>query len=286
MATINLASKYSNKVDERFRMASQAALVTNNDYEFTGVQTVNVYSIPTVALSDYNRQGSNRYGTPSELGNSVQTMVVSKDRSWTFTIDKANKKQSQMVMDAGKAAGRQVAEVVIPEYDAHVFNVLALAACAKTGHSSTTAVTKANAYEQFLAAQEVLGDAGAPDAGRVALCSYKFANLLKQDSAFMRYGDMSQEMIKKGILGECDGTKIVKVPRSRLPEGCDFILTHPIACCAPRQLDEYKIHTDPPGISGWLVEGRILYDAFVLNNKADAIFYHGSKAIEAPSKGE
>ena len=279
MATVNLASKYSTKVDEKFQRASQAALVTNNDYEFSGVRTVNVYSIPTVPMGNYRRDGANRYGTPGELGNSVQELTVKQDRSWTFTIDKGNKTQSQMVMDAGKAVSRQLAQVVIPEYDKFIFRKLAASACGNTGHSSTTAVTKTNAYEQFLAGQEVLGDANVPDAGRVALCSYKFANLLKQDSAFMKYGNLSQEMILKGILGEVDGTKIVKVPASRLPSGCDFILTHPVACCAPKQLSEYKIHTDPVGISGWLAEGRVIYDAFVLYNKADAIFYHGSSAV-------
>lgn len=162
-----------------------------------------------------------------------------------------------------------------------VFKKLALAACAKEGHSATTAITKTNAYEQFLAAQEVLGNKNVPDAGRVCLCSYGFANKMKQDAAFMRYGDMTQEMLLKGIMGEADGVKIVKVPASRLPEGCDFILTHPMACVAPRQLNEYKIHTDAPGISGWLAEGRQLFDAFVLDNKADAIFYHGATKVEA-----
>lgn len=276
MATVNLAAKYATKVDEKFEKASQASLVTNNDYNFTGVNTVNVYSIPTVPMNDYTRSGANRYGTPGELGNNIQALTVTRDRSWTFTIDKGNKNQTQMVMDAGRAVARQLAQVVIPEYDTYVFAALAKAASANTGHTSATAITKANAYEQFLAAQEVLGDALAPDAGRVCLCTYKFANFLKQDPSFMKYGNLSQEMILKGILGECDGTKIVKVPKSRLPEGCDFILTHPIACCAPKQLSEYKIHTDPPGVSGWLAEGRIIYDAFVLNNKADAVFYHGT----------
>jgi hypothetical protein len=186
-----------------------------------------------------------------------------------------------MIMDAGKACARQMSEVVIPAFDKYVFNKLAVAACAREGHYAASAPTKANAYECLLNAQEVLGNANVPDTGRVALCSYNFANALKQDPSFMRYGDMTQEMLKKGIMGEVDGVKIVKVQRSRLPEGCDFIITHPIACCAPKQLDEYKIHTDAPGISGWLVEGRILYDAFVLNNKADAIYYHGSAKVEA-----
>lgn len=276
---INLASKYSRSVDERFQKASQASLVTNNNFDFVGVKTVNVYSVDVVPLNDYKREGSNRYGTPGELGNSVQELTITQDKGWTFTIDKGNKTQSMLVMEAGKACARQLAEVVIPTYDAYVFRKLALAACANDGHSATTAITKANAYEQFLAAQEVLGNKCVPDSGRVCLCSYAFANKMKQDPSFMRYGDVSQEMLTKGVMGEVDGVKIVKVPASRLPEGCDFILTHPQACCAPKQLNEYKIHTDPVGVSGNICEGRILFDAFVLNNKADAIFYHGSTAV-------
>lgn len=86
-------------------------------------------------------------------------------------------------------------------------------------------------------------------------------------------------MLVKGVIGEVDGTKIVKVPASRLPAGAAFLLTHPIAATAPKQLEDYKIHDDPPGISGWLVEGRLIYDCFVLNAKADAIYYCGSQPV-------
>ncbi|MFA5436784.1 MAG: N4-gp56 family major capsid protein, partial [Candidatus Neomarinimicrobiota bacterium] len=98
---VNLATKYSNKVDERFTRDSQALMGTSNDYEFTGVATVNVYSIPTATMNDYGRTGSSRYGSPSELQNNVQSMTLTKDRSFTFTIDRGNKLQTQMVMDAG-----------------------------------------------------------------------------------------------------------------------------------------------------------------------------------------
>lgn len=274
MGTYNLASKFSNKVDEAFQRSALKSLVTNQDYEWNGVNTVNVYSIPVVDLSDYARSGSNRYGTPDELGNSVQAMQISKDRAWTFTIDKLNKSQSAMVMDAGKAVARQLALKVIPEVDTYTF--LQIAKAAPAGHSSTTAITKANAYSEFLAAQEALGNANVPDEGRVALVSYGYAGFLKQDPAFMRDCDSAQNMQIKGLLGMVDGCKVIRVPASRLPTGCDFLLTHPIACVAPTVLSEYKIHTDAPGISGWLCEGRISYDAFVLNNKKDAIFYHGA----------
>lgn len=86
-------------------------------------------------------------------------------------------------------------------------------------------------------------------------------------------------MLVKGVIGEVDGCKIVKVPSSRLPAGCAFIITHQVAATAPKQLEDYKIHDNPPGISGWLCEGRMIYDCFVLNEKAKAVYYHGSQAV-------
>lgn len=275
---INLASKYSPHVDERFTRESQAMLALNNNYDFTGVDTVKVYSIPVVPMGDYKRAGLSRYGAPTDLARNVQTLKVQKDRCFTFIIDKGDKIQSQMVTEAGKALSRELEQVVVPEYDAYVFKSLSAAAVAN-GNYDTTNCTKSNAYEMFLNANEALGNKNVPDKGRVAFCSYRFANLLKQDTAFVKYGNTSQEMLIKGIIGECDGTQIVKVPSSRLPAGCAFILTHPIAATAPKQLEDYKIHDNPPGISGWLVEGRFIYDCFVLNNKADAVYYHGSQAV-------
>ena len=167
------------------------------------------------------------------------------------------------------------------EFDSYVFQTLATAASAK-GNIITTAATKSNAYELFLGGMEALGNANVPDQGRVAFCSYRFANLLKQDPAFMKYGDKSQDMLIKGVIGEVDGCKIVKVPSSRLPAGAACIISHPIAATAPKQLEEYKIHDNPPGISGWLVEGRFIYDCFVLNEKSKAVYYHGSQEVLQP----
>lgn len=274
----NLASKYAKKVDERFTRESQAVLALNNSHSFTGVRTVNIYSIPTVPMTDYNRYGDHRYGDPGDLTRNVQTMTLERDRAFTFIIDKGDKTQSQMVMDAGRALSRQLEEVWVPEFDSYVFRKLAAEATAR-GNCASDAVTKDNAYELFLNAMEKLGDKSVPDKGRVAFCSYRFANLLKQDPAFVKCGDAAQELLKKGIIGEVDGCRIVKVPSSRLPAGCAFLLTHPSAAVGPKQLEDYKTHADPPGISGWLVEGRVVYDCFVLEEKADAIFYHGDQAV-------
>ena len=278
MENRNLASKYAKQVDERFTRESQAVMALKNDYAFTGVRTVNVYSIPTVAMGDYTRSGDHRYGTPNDLTRNVQTMTLNRDRAFTFIIDKGDKNQSQMATDAGKALARQLEEVWVPEFDAYVFRKLA-AEATQRGNFASDPITKDNAYEMFLHAMEKLGDKSVPDKGRVAFCSYRFANLLKQDPAFVKSGDSAQAMLEKGVIGEVDGCKIVKVPSSRLPAGCAFLLVHPSAAVGPKQLEDYKTHADPPGISGWLVEGRVVYDCFVLEEKADAIWYHGDQEV-------
>ena len=58
---VNLATKYSPKVDERFYAESQAQMGTNKEYEWEGVDTVKVYQVDTVPMNDYTRSGVNRY---------------------------------------------------------------------------------------------------------------------------------------------------------------------------------------------------------------------------------
>lgn len=271
MAT-NLAAKYSNKVDERYYAESQALMGTNKDYDWEGVDTVKVYQVDTVPMNDYTRSGTNRYGTPSELGNTVQTMQLTRDRSFTFTIDKANRNQTMMVMEAGKSLSRQEREVIMPEYDRYIFGKQAGAAVTNGNFVMATDISSTNAYAKFLKMDETLGNNLIPQKGRIAYCSYGFCNLLMLDPAFIKYSDKSQEMVIRGELGEVDGVKIVKVPASQLPQGVSCLLVHPSATVAPQQLKEYKTHVDPPGINGWLVEGRHMYDAFVLDAKKNGLY--------------
>ena len=75
-----------------------------------------------------------------------------------------------------------------------------------------------------------------------------------------------------------DGVPVVVAPSSYFTGSVNFVLTHNSALVAPVQLTEYKVHNNPPGLSGSLVEGRIIHDAFVLNNKTGAIYVHQTSA--------
>ena len=107
MATVNYASKYAQAVDERFKLGSLTAGIVNNNYDWLGVETVTVYSVPTVAMGNYTASGANRYGSPTELGNEKQEMKVAQDRAFTFTIDRKSYDDTMMTMEAGAALRRQ-----------------------------------------------------------------------------------------------------------------------------------------------------------------------------------
>ncbi len=267
---INYAEKYSPQVDERFKLGSLTTALVNNAYDWLGVATVKVYSVPTAEMNDYTLTGSNRYGTPAELNNEVQEMTLAKDRSFTFTIDKKSEDDTMGVMAAGAALARQIDEVIIPEID--TYRISKLVAGAPTANViKDIAVTNANAYEKFLAVQEILDNKKVPTGGRICMCTPGYYNMLKLDEAFTKKGDMATKIAINGLVGEVDGVYIIKAPKSYFPENVNFLITNPIVMPAPIKLTEYKIHDDAPGISGHLVEGRIRYDAFVLDQKKDAI---------------
>lgn len=267
---INYAEKYASAVDERFRLASKSAAFVNQDYDFEGVQTVKVYSIPTAPMNDYQLSGTNRYGVPQELGNSVQEMTLTQDRSFTFTIDRRSNTDAMGTMAAGTALARQLDEVVIPEVDTYRFAKMALGA----GHVEMGEIESDKAYEAFLDANSTMTNALVPLQGRAAVVTPAFYKKIKMDANFIQAGDMAQTMRQNGQLGEVDGVAIFLAPAQYLPAGADFLIGQPLAVCAPQKLADYKVHDNPPGTNGWLVEGRIFHDAFVLANKKDALYYH------------
>jgi N4-gp56 family major capsid protein len=270
---VNLASKYADKVDERFHLKSLTDAAVNQDYSWDGVNAVTVYGVAISAMNNYSKTGSSRYGTVGELDNTTTTYTLSRDRSFTFSIDRANYQDTQMVMEAGKALARQLDEVLTPEIDTYRLAAMAAAGVA-AGNTATVAVTASNAYVSLLNGGVALDEDKVPAAGRIAFVSPTFYGLLKQDNAFIKASEIAQNMLINGQVGEVDGVKIVKVPSIYLPANTAFVITHPVATVAPFKLQDYKIHENPPGINGFLVEGRTRYDAFVLSNKQNACYTH------------
>lgn len=274
--SIELTEKFAPYTDEIFKNESKRSLLTCDDFDWTGAHTVKVYKITTAPMNDYDRLGTgsgttgSRYGSVSSLGAVTEEMTLKKDRSFTFAIDKLDTDETAQQLAGANALARQQREVVIPEVDKYVYGVM----CTGAGHKpAATSLTAENIYTEILKASRALDDAEVPETSRVLLVTPATYLLMKQCKDITMETEMGNDMRLKGVVSNLDGASVVKVPASRLPEKFGFLLAHPSATVAPVKLDDYKVHRDPPGISGSLVEGRICYDAFVLENKKKALYY-------------
>lgn len=268
---INLATKYSSKVQERFYQESltQDSFSKDLDTEFTGVKTVKVSEVGTSPMHDYTRSGSNRYGSPEELQDSVQEFVMTKDRSFTFTIDKGNNMEQNMIKKAGAAMSRQLREVVTPEIDKYRFQVWSQNA----GQGAALAApTKDTVFGMLVDAKAAMDNKLVPQKGRILYSSVTFYKVLIQCSEYLAIEKLGAKAISKGKVGEILGMDVKMIPDSYLPANVYFMIIMKDAAISPVKLHEYNLHKDPPGISGHLAEGRFIYDAFVKGTKMDGIY--------------
>lgn len=274
---IDLATNFLPYVDEKFKAESKASLITNKDYDWTGAHSVKVYKINTSKMNDYDRAGTggkaSRYGDVQGLDATTEEMILKKDRSFTYAIDKLDSDETKRTLQAASSLERQTREVVIPEVDAYVYGVMATSAGTK---DTGAALTPDTVYDKVLDATKVLDDAEVPETQRVLIVSPDIYKMMKQSKDVVLNSDIGENMRLRGVIAELDGMQVIKVPANRLPEKFCFMVCHPSATVAPVKLEDYTIHQNPPGINGDLVEGRICYDAFVLENKAKAIYVYST----------
>ena len=115
---INLSEKFLPFVDEKFSQDSKKSMITNNDFDWNGAKTVKVYKVTTAQMSDYDRNGtgitSSRYGKVQGLDATTENLTITRDRSFTFAVDKLDSDETVRQLQAATALERQIREVVIP----------------------------------------------------------------------------------------------------------------------------------------------------------------------------
>ena len=280
---VTLAEKFLPYVDEQFKAESKKSLLTNQDFNWTGAHTVKIYKISTAAMTDYGRTGPtgtnwSRYGAVAGLDAATEELTLSRDRSFTFAIDAMDADETGQTLTAASALARQLREVVIPEIDGYVFGKMCTGAGTKPAAAELTA---ANIYGEILKAGAALDAAEVPETGRQLLVTPETLLLMKQSGDIVLQTDIGADLRLKGVISNLDGANVIRVPASRVPEGFGFLLAHPSATVAPVKLESYNTHQNPPGINGQLVEGRVVYDAFVLENKKMALYYQAVPTEEA-----
>lgn len=266
---INLAEKFDKKVAERFAKKSITDAYCGKDYSFEGVKSVNIWSVDTVPMVDYTRSGLERFGDTTELGDTVQTLTMTRDRGFTFSIDKGNKGEQYNVKQSNKALQRQIDEVITPEVDIYRLNQWSAGA----GLTATDgALDEGTVLEAVFAGNASMNNKLVPAENRVVFMKETLYMHLLLANKVVGVDALGGKTITSGRIGSVGGTTVVPVPDSYMPTGVNFIIKYRNATVDPFKLKSYKIHVDPPGIDGDKVEGRVMYDAFVLDAKKNGLY--------------
>lgn len=267
---INLASKFSSQLATIFTNGSYIKGNTSAKYDFTGVKSLKVYTPITVDEVDYVRSGNNRYGEGTEVQDIVQEMKVTQDKAFRLMIDKGNSEDQLNIKKAGEILRRQLDEKSTPIADKYAFKCFANLA----GKIATVSQipNKSNIVDLILSGGQELDDNQVPSVGRFIYMTAEMYKLVRMSPEFISLEALGVKAISKGEVGEIDGMRIIKVPKGYLPANCYFIIGFKDAMLMPYKIADTKIHEDPPGISGSVIEGRHYYDAFVLGAKASGVY--------------
>ena len=269
MGTVNLADKYSQKVAERFALQSLTDAYAGKDYDFSGVKSIKVYSVDVVAMTDYTRSGAERFGTLQELGDTVQEMSMTRDRAFTYSIDKGNAAQQFNIKAATSSLKRQIDEVVTPEIDKYRLEKWA-AGKGLTGVDAD--LDETNVIKAIMTGGMEMSNALVPKRSRVLFIKESVYLSCKLADQVVGIDKLGEKAVSRGCVGILDGMKVVPVPDSYFPANTNFIIKYKNATVDPVQLKTYRVLTEQRGIDGDVVEGRIIYDSFVLTARNKGIY--------------
>lgn len=266
---INLHEKYSDKIKQVYTHNSFVEGKTNQEYSFVGVKTVKIPNLITQDLNDYQRTGTNRYGTPNELQDAMQELSVTQDKSFAITIDKGNNVEQQMMKQAGRVMEAEMREKVTPTSDKYALAQYA----ANAGHTIAydAAVAKSNIISKLLDIEVYFEDNFVPTDRRYVFVKNTHIAMIKLSSEFQYADSAVDKLLMKGIVGKIGTLNIVGVPAAYMPANVEHIAFQSNSVMLPFKIKDSRIHQDPPGLSGHLLEGRFMYDAFVIGAICDGV---------------
>ena len=271
MPQYNLAEKYAGRMEKQWLHDSFVKPHTNGNLNFDGVDTVNVYVPTTVPLNDYVREGTSRYGSPTEIIPNVHRYKLEQDKSYTGTIDLGNSRSRTIGAATSEWVQNQNRSVVIPFEDRYALNKYA-----NNGKivelGSSASLTKDNALAELEKARAAFVNGRVPTADRVLWATEAFINLIAESKQFTEIEKLAVDAVRRGEVGTCKTFRVIEIPDDLMPANCHFIAAHKSSLVFESKITELKINTSPQGISGTLIEARNLFDAFVIGSLAKGVY--------------
>lgn len=232
-------------------------------------------------LGDYSRATGAATG---DVTLDWETFTLEQDRGVRYTVDEMDATETGGLAIAGNIA-QLVKESVVPETDTYTFAKLA----GNAGKTVSQTLTKENVIEALEEANAVLTDAEVPEEGRVLFVNTTTYKNLKLSAEYSTQVITTDGNVQKTI-EKIGDIPLIKVPSARfytqctptaagltIPEGAkaiNFMLVHPSAVMKITKLNDARVFTPEQNQAtrGYLIDYRLYFDVFVLENKKAAIY--------------
>ena len=274
---IDLRERYSEQIEEVMLAQSKSKLfVDTNAGDFVDTNTVK-YPIITVPseVQKYGRANNPQDGTGKSLYGDTRNVVVryetftlTQDISEHMYIDRLDEKES--VASAGRMLSDYIRLTLQPTIDKYRFKTLAEKAGTIVYDTNLTA---SNIYSAITDATEVLDEKGVPEVGRILAVTPKAYKLIKQSKDVILDEEISKEQRDRGVIAMADGMEIVRIASMYLPKGTQFFISTSDAVKSPDVYSKLEIRDAGNDGDGSFVNIRYYYDAFVLEQDKDKIYY-------------
>ena len=288
---IALAESFIPFVDEAYKAESKSAILdtANQFVRFTGANTVNIYNLDPVGMSNYDR---NAGFVPGDVTGTWQPYVLETDRGRSYQVDVLDNDET-LGLTMGYLLNTVERQHIIPEVDAYRFAQYASGAAAANVVTETLSAGAAT-VASIDAASVALDNAEVPYEGRILFVSPATYGLLKGGITRMimngeRDVDYAVEMY--------NDMRIVRVPQPRFQTAItlnapttssgaggfapatgaaaiNYMIIHPSAVLQVMKHYAARVFSPEQNIEAdaWRVQPRFAHGAWVLSHKTNGIY--------------
>ena len=265
---INLFKKYHDKLVKALEYASDLAGKTTDEYKLDGGEGVYLTSLVPQSLNSYNMAAtSNRYGTPAEMEDTQQYIAWDYDKSYAITVDKANYQDGGYLKTAGAVIEEQNNSIVAPFIERDFYGKLCLNAGKVVTNSAPTA---SDIMGRLTAIEAWFRNNNIPKADRYVAVPTTVFQLIRHSLTSL--DNVTDRMLIKGVVGKIGSLNIIEVADSDLFSDVYLVAWYKKAALKAFDIKDARVHQDPPGINGILVEFRVRGVSAVIGQYAGGVY--------------
>lgn len=300
----NYATEYGRELEQAFpyvlNFGALYSTPNNGRYRWVNAKTIEIPHLSTTGRVNANRD---TIATASRnYDNSWETKTLANERKWSTLVHPMDIDETNQVATIGNITRVFNEEQKFPEMDAYLISKIytdwTTSIVGDTAHdpytgktADTTTLSTANVLTVFDNLMLAMDNARVPANGRILYVTHEVKTMLKQATQIQRTFDVQSgaENIDRAV-SRLDEVQVIGVPASLMKTAYVFttgwspapsanqinmFLVHPTAVITPVKYTFSRLDEPSAGSEGKYVYYEEAYeDAFILNNKADAIQFN------------